>query len=266
MKQISILGCGWLGFPLAKELRQKGHRILGATTSPEKLPELQVAGIEPYLIRVSGEGIMGDIDSFLDASEILIVNFPPKRTTESDSYVSKAEQLLAAVKRSRVRKVLWISSTSVFPDQNQTITDDLIPSPETESGRQLYAAEQLFVKDFSFQTTVLRFGGLIGQDRHPVFHLAGRTDIANAQAPVNLIHLRDCIGIISAMIDRDRWGETFNAAAPLHPSRVSYYTQKAIEFDIEAPQFNLGQPSVGKIILSDKIDSVLGYTFAPNPL
>jgi UDP-N-acetyl-D-mannosaminuronate dehydrogenase len=32
MKQISILGCGWLGLPLAKALLQKGFSVHGSKT------------------------------------------------------------------------------------------------------------------------------------------------------------------------------------------------------------------------------------------
>ena len=36
-EKISILGCGWLGLPLAKSLLAKGYKIKGSTTSESKL-------------------------------------------------------------------------------------------------------------------------------------------------------------------------------------------------------------------------------------
>ena len=41
MKQISILGCGWLGLPLAQQLVHEGYQIHGATTSEKKLIVLE---------------------------------------------------------------------------------------------------------------------------------------------------------------------------------------------------------------------------------
>ena len=38
--QVSILGCGWLGLPLAKSLIEKGFSVNGSTTSVEKIPEV----------------------------------------------------------------------------------------------------------------------------------------------------------------------------------------------------------------------------------
>ena len=54
MTKISILGCGWLGFPLAKALITKGFSVNGSTTSVEKLPILENSGISPFLINVTG--------------------------------------------------------------------------------------------------------------------------------------------------------------------------------------------------------------------
>ena len=90
MKKISILGCGWLGLPLAKSLIAKGFEVKGSTTSLEKILLLQKAGMNAYQITVSEQGINGDIDSFLSDSEILILDIPPKlrgNSSESSSFL-----------------------------------------------------------------------------------------------------------------------------------------------------------------------------------
>ncbi len=50
--QISILGCGWLGVPLAESLIKKGFSIKGSTTSEEKIEILTKKGIEAFLISI----------------------------------------------------------------------------------------------------------------------------------------------------------------------------------------------------------------------
>ena len=44
MTKISILGCGWLGLPLAKALIENGFSVKGSTTSTDKLTALENAG------------------------------------------------------------------------------------------------------------------------------------------------------------------------------------------------------------------------------
>ena len=50
--RIGILGCGWLGLPLAKKLIKKNFLVKGSTTSINKIDELKENDIDPYLIHI----------------------------------------------------------------------------------------------------------------------------------------------------------------------------------------------------------------------
>lgn len=262
MRKIAVLGCGWLGLPLAKSLTKQGFQVSGSTTSEDRLPLLQSAGILPFRIQLSEKNTVGDTNGFLENSEILIIDIPPGlRGKDPENFVGKMRSLVPFIEDSTVKKVLFISSTAVFADGNSVITEDTPPGPLTESGRQLLEAEKLLQNNQNFTTTVLRFAGLIGHDRHPVHFLAGKKDIENPEAPVNLIHQKDCIGIIEAILEKGRWGEIFHGVAPQHPTRRDYYTQKAIRLGLPLPEFDRSKPSLGKTISSEKIMAELGYRF-----
>jgi nucleoside-diphosphate-sugar epimerase len=271
MSQISILGCGWLGLPLAKSLLEKGYSVHGSTTSIEKIFILKNEGIIPFIVSLSAVEVSYEtktsIELFLNNSKILIIDIPPKlRGDSKENFVGKIQTLVPFIEKSSIKKVLFVSSTSVYSDDNSTITEAFKPNPDSESGRQLLASEKMLQSNSNFKTTVVRFGGLIGHDRHPIKFLAGRKNIENPNAPINMIHQEDCIGIIEAILgqtqnDKLEWNETFNAVAPFHPSRKEYYTQKAIDFGLPLPEFDESKPSIGKLILSTKIEEVLGYNF-----
>ena len=276
MKQISILGCGWLGLPLAKALLENGFSVKGSTTSIDKLSIIENLGIQPYLLALESNNVSGDIETFLQGSKTLIIDIPPKlRGNSKEDFIGKIATLIPFIEKSKIENVLFVSSTSVYGDTSSfdcaqddtlSVTEETKTCPETESGRQLVAVKQLLQTNIHFKTTILRFGGLIGEDRHPIRFLAGRKNLENPKAPINLIHQTDCIGIImtilrQAQIDKWEWNETFNAVAPFHPSREQYYTQKAIDLGLELPQFNSESPAFGKTILSTKVENVLGYTF-----
>lgn len=267
MKKISILGCGWLGLPLAKSLiAKKRYSINGSTTSENKLSILENAGINPFLVTLESEGISERINSFLTKSEILIIDIPPKlRGNNDDSprkvFVEKIQKLIPFIEKSTVKKVLFVSSTAVYGNENAIITEDTIPNPETESGKQLLLAEAILQKNQNFETTILRFGGLIGEDRHPVKFLAGKENLENPDAPVNLIHQNDCISIIEEIINQSKWNEVFNAVAPFHPTREEYYTQQAKEQNLVLPKFSSEKSNIKKTISSEKIETSLNYKF-----
>jgi nucleoside-diphosphate-sugar epimerase len=272
-KKISILGCGWLGLPLAKSLLSKGYKVKGSTTSESKLDLLKNAGISPFQIQLEEHQIIGNIEDFLKETDVLVIDIPPglRRETSASNemtFVSKIKTLIPFIEKSGVQKVIFVSSTSVYGDSFPIveITEETKPNPDTESGKQLVIAETLLQLNPHFKTTVIRFGGLLGEDRHPVKFLAERTNVENPDAPVNMIQREDCIGIIEKILkqvqhDNWEWNQTFNAVAPQHPTRKEYYHKKAEIFNLPLPTFAENSESKGKIISSEKVETILGYSF-----
>lgn len=269
--KISILGCGWLGLPLAKSLLAKDYVVKGSTTSESKLEVLKNAGISPFQIQLEEHQVIGTIEDFLKETDVLVIDIPPGLRREISSsqemtFVNKVKTLIPYIEKSGIQKVVFVSSTSVYGDGFPIfeITEETKPNPDTESGKQLAITETLLQSNQHFKTTVIRFGGLLGDDRHPIKFLAGRTNVENPHAPVNMIEREDCIGIIEEIlkqVQHDNWGETFNAVAPQHPTRKAYYHKKAEIFNLPLPTFAEDSESKGKIISSEKVETILGYSF-----
>lgn len=249
---IGIIGCGWLGLPLAKSLIQDGYQVYGSTTNSLKLPSLEEVGITPYLIILGPDGIRGSIAEFLDRLDVLIINVPPRiRGDNNENYVLKMKFLHDEIGKSSVKKILFISSTSVYGTAEGEVTEDTVPMPVTESGRQLLEVEKIFQKDKTIQTSIIRFGGLIGPKRHPITMLSGKKELSNGNEPVNLIHLDDCIHLIKAVLENNWWDEIFNGVYPDHPLKRDYYSHMADKNSLPRPQYlTSGYNKSGKIIIS----------------
>lgn len=274
MTQISILGCGWLGFPLAKAVLKEGYSIKGSTTTVDKKEMLENVGIQHFPIALEVENFSAPVDAFLDGSQTLIIAIPPKlrgknkdySDAENNSFVKKIENLVPFIQKSSIENVLFISSTAVYGEANTVVDENTIAIPVTESGKQLLEIEQLLLANTSFKTTILRFGGLIGEDRNPARFLAGKENVPNPEAPINLIHLDDCIGVILKILESKTWNITLNAVTPYHPSRKEYYTKKALTSKLIPPTFNEENPSIGKTISSDYLIQKLNYTYTKTDL
>lgn len=238
-KKIGVIGCGWLGLPLAESLIASGYTVNGTSTTDEKISVLKEKGINPFKIALSENKIKGDIDAFLDSVSVLVINIPPKLRGKGtkESYIAKITLLHDAIKKSTVKNIIFASSTAVYGDIEGTVTEKTEPQPTTESGIQLVQCEDLLKNDKALNTTIIRFGGLIGPNRHPVSMLSGRENLSGGDAPVNLIHLDDCIGIIKSIIARNHYNDVLNAVYPDHPSKKEYYTQQAEKRGIPAPEY-----------------------------
>jgi nucleoside-diphosphate-sugar epimerase len=266
---ISILGCGWLGLPLARFLAGEGYAVKGSTTSEAKITKMKEAGVEPFRIAID-ESIEGDIALFLDC-DILVVNIPPKRREDVVEYhVGQISLLIDALADSPVKHVLFVSSTSVYPASGGEVVESDAADPDaadSPAGRALMYVEEMLRSEPSFSTTVVRFGGLIGPGRNPAEFIQRMTEIANPAQPVNLIHLDDCVHIIAEIIRQEAWGETFNACAPLHPTRGELYAAAAESHGLTALPEEGASDSHFKIVNSDRVVEKLGYKFLhPDPL
>ena len=266
MKQLSILGCGWLGLPLAKSFIEKGWSVKGSTTSRDKIQVLKDAEIIPYQIELSVTEISGEFNSFLQGSEILIINIPPQVKTAEGPFIEKMKLLMPIIKDSSIVKLLFVSSTSVYSDKDAVVTETTKREAMTESGKQLAETEE-YLESLDFvQTTIVRFGGLIGAGRNPAKYLAGRQGVDSPNAAVNLIDQQDCIGIIQAVIEKEAWGTSFNAATPDHPTKEEYYNKKTSESSLEPPFFDYSNLGSGKLISSEKLIKELDYHFKTTKL
>lgn len=258
---IGIAGLGWLGKPLASKLTTLGYQVKGTVTSAEKATTLQKKGFNAFHVEITETGVTGEPQGFLKNLDTLIVMIPPglRRNTGAD-YVLKMTHFLAEIESAQVPNCIFISSTSVYGDEQGDVTETDLPEPENEAGRQLKQVEQLFFTATP-KTSIVRFGGLLGGSRQPARYLAGRKNLSGGTAPVNLIHRTDCIGILISIIKQEAYGHIFNAVHPHHPAKEFYYTEKAKELGLETPHFAEPENEIFKKVDSVNLEAVLGFSF-----
>lgn len=262
-RTIGIAGMGWLGKPFARHLMTLGFRVKGSVTSIEKAIDLNKKGFEVFPIELNEHSVAGEPQGFLKDCSTLVIMIPPglRRNTGSN-YVLKMSHFLSEIERSDVENVILVSSTSVYDDAQGSVTEKQVPLPQSDAGRQLFQVEQLFFNASFINTSIVRFGGLIGGTRQPVKFLAGRKELRNGEAPVNLIGREDCIGILSEIISQNAFGHIFNGVHPDHPSKKAYYTSAAKKMELEPPSYtNEETDALFKEVNSENLEHILGYTF-----
>jgi nucleoside-diphosphate-sugar epimerase len=264
---ISILGCGWLGLPLGELLKNKGHKIKGSTTKTEKIKTLQDAGIEPFMIKIDPNIEGENIGRFFD-SEILIINIPPRiRLNKTDAHIEQIKSLIEPIRQSKVKQIIYVSSTSVYPELNREVFEEDIKTPESSGSPILVTAEKILQDNFE-NVVVLRCGGLMGYDRIPAKYFAGWKGLTTGYTPVNYIHRDDVIMIIDKILSESLKSGVFNTVSPIHPTRKEIYEKICETMPFEKAEFvEPTEPQPFKIINSDKLIKTLGYEFIfANPL
>lgn len=235
--RVAIIGCGWVGEKLAKYLKDQGLHVIATTTSLEKIIPLQNVASEVHVLDFNST-----IDfSFLEMVDVAIFSMPISRNAWHQGF----EKL-----KIEFPKTMLFSSTGIYPQEDHIFTED----DTTNLRVDILASENLVRKSYP-QTNILRFGGLMGDDRSLQNMFKNRTP-ENPGKLTNYIHYEDILPIVDLFIKSETQAETYNIVAPEHPSIAEVLNLK-VENTSDQKQ---------RVISSEKLIKDFNYTFKhPNP-
>jgi nucleoside-diphosphate-sugar epimerase len=268
---ISILGCGWLGYPLALELIKAGYIVKGSSRSEKRIELMKQKHIEAYQLSFDPIGKGKMLNEFFN-SKVIIIAIPPS-TSKHPSYFhpNQIMNIKDYMIRAKVEACIYISSTAAYPDVNGMVNENTMAMSENERSFAILQAEKI-LRESPVPTAIVRCGGLMGYDRNPINYLAylmhehveSRKPKKRADTPVNYVHRDDVIGIIKNILQKEYWGEIFNAVAPEHPLRREIIQMKypySIIVDDKKSEGSF------KIVDGSKVKVLLDYEYKyPNPL
>lgn len=235
--RVAIIGCGWVGERLAKYLTAKNYHVIATTTSPEKILPLQQVATEVQLLDFTSTIDFG----FLAAVDVAIFSMPISRNGWHQGF----EKL-----ENEFPKTILFSSTGIYPQENKVFTEK-----DTDNLRADILASENLVRQKYPQTNILRFGGLMGDERALKNMFKNRTP-ENPGKPTNYIHYEDILPIVDLFLHSEIKAETYNIVAPEHPSIAEVLN---IESESNGDQKQ-------RIISSEKLIQDFNYTFIhPNP-
>jgi nucleoside-diphosphate-sugar epimerase len=269
MSTVSIIGCGWLGFPLAKRLIQEGYLVNGSTTRLERFVDFESAGIKPFLLNAQNGKWEGEGLSTLLACDVLIISIPPGTRKNPDSLHAKEIQSLMQIiheGRYTIKKIVFTSTTSVYQISNSILDEGSVKSEADAGNKIVYEAEKYILSSEIPEKLVLRLGGLTGYERILARFFAGKDALAGGNEPVNLVHRDDVISAIVFLLNEKKLVGIVNVCSPIHPTKRVFYTYLCEQFKWNLPIFPEKLDGDWKEISSDKLTR-LGYKWIfENPL
>ena len=195
MANILIAGCGGIGCELGLELIAQGHTVYGLRRETAELP----AGINPIEADLARK-----LDGLPNNLDYIVYSASAGKYSDSayyQAYVAGVKHLLDAVKDQAIKRLFFVSSTSVFgQSEGEVVTEKSPTANATFSSRRLLEGENL-INQCAFNSTVLRFGGIYGPGRNHLMDLV-RQGKAHCMEGVysNRIHASDCVGMLAHLI------------------------------------------------------------------
>lgn len=267
-KNILIIGSGKLGLSLANTLAEQNFQITATTTTTEKVSPDE--NINPSITHLDTNE--SDQKIFMNKFneyhfDVMVITIPPTR--KLNNYLTTLKKLHQLALSLTIKKVLFVSSTSVWGENLGAVNENTAMTPKTQSAKDMVSFEQLILNEPNYQASAIKLAGLIGGTRNPGRFLADKKDLTMAKASVNLVTQRDVIGIINEIIKQDAWQEQFIACAPHHPTRDTFYVAAANKLNLTPPTFeyvsgNLGQ--MNKVIDASSTAKLLNYQYQDDNL
>ncbi len=249
-KTLSILGCGWLGSKVIEHLGNS-YTTIGTGRSEKSIERIKNAGgnaIE-YDINTAGP----DLPKELYKGEVLMIALPPSKVE-----FEKFETCIEKIPQDAFKQIILISSTGIYKDCNQKITEN---SKEIKTEGSLFAIERACQLRFRKTLTILRMGGLIGPGRNPANFLHSERIQNNPRGKVNLVHSDDCVKIIEKVIEKELVNKRYNVVMDDHPTKKEFYSTVAFLAGKNEPKFDPNGRRHFKIISNEKIKKELDYQF-----
>jgi nucleoside-diphosphate-sugar epimerase len=280
--RVLIVGCGYVGLPLGKELGRQGHEVFGLRRSALAEAEMQAAGIVPLHADITLPDSLKNLPRDFD----WVVNCSASGGGAADYreiYLAGNRNLIAWLVGSTLKKFIYTSSTSVYAQNDGSLVTEKSPAePEADTAKVLVETEKLLLgaahgsrgrspHQPRFPAVVLRVAGIYGPWRGHWFKqfLRGEARIeGDGSRWLNMIHRADLIGVIIAALHDAKPGEIFNAADNEPVSQLNFFEWLAAELKRPMPSTVPADIEVwrkrgvtNKRVSNAKLRAELKYTF-----
>lgn len=258
MSAILIAGCGDVGGELARRLLADGHEVYGLRRRAHLLPDgvRPVKGDlrEPASLRAVPNGI--DILCYTASAD----GRSPERYREA--YVDGLRNVLLAVSRAgAISRVLYTSSTRVYPQNNGEWVDEDSPTGEGDIYARLLLEGESAALEAAPSAVVVRFAGIYGPGRTRLIDLVRKAAPCAARHYTNRIHRDDCARALRHLMQLERPSPLYLGADHDPATQCEVMDWIAERLGLPAPGRGGGNPaSTGKRCDNARLVSS-GYTF-----
>ncbi len=229
--KLLIAGCGYVGTALGAELVKSGHEVWGLRRNIDMLHEIEKAGIKP----VAADLLKPDrLRALLpDFDTLVICQSPTHKNDEyKTTYFDATKNLLGVIPKYALRKIVLISSTSVYGTRDGGWVDEatdpmdgsFVDAESLENAKILLAQEQL-VLNSGHPALVFRLAGIYGPARNRVKSiLDGRVKPTFSDVYMNRVHLIDIVRGLKLLIDKGIPGEIYLGADDEPTTQKQFYS------------------------------------------
>ena len=202
---VAILGCGYVGLELGRQLTEAGRDAVGVRRSDDGLAAIADAGFDAVRADVTDPDtleLVPDADAVVFAASSGGRGADAAREVYVDGLRTAIDHF--AGRENPPEQFVYTSSTGVYGDHGGDWVDEETPlDPTTDKTRVLAEAERIARErpaEHGFEGTVVRFAGLYGPDR---YRLERYLEGPVTAGYLNMIHRDDAAGVVRFAVENE---------------------------------------------------------------
>lgn len=238
-----IIGCGYLGKELARQLLALGASVTATTRKENNLAPLTQAGVQVCLFDLESPQTWSDLMLNLGEVELdIYLLVPPSQIRRElfSQFVDKLQSL-------NLHSALLASSTVVYGQAEREVDADSEVDIDSDRAERQFTLEQVW-SAAGERMKLVRFAGLYGPDR-----IIGKRTLLKGQALpgrgdawLNLIHISDAASLLSAMVEKHTTAAIELGCDGLPVLRKQYYSDLAQHIGAKPPVFSGEQEDISR--------------------
>ncbi|MFC4246749.1 SDR family oxidoreductase [Natribaculum luteum] len=236
--RVAILGCGYVGLELGRQLLEAGHEPIGVRRSGAGVAAIEENGFEGVRADVTDQS---SLEAVPDVDALVFAASSGGRGAEAarEVYVDGLETAIEAfgTRDEPPERLVYTSSTGVFGDHGGDWVDEETPiEPTTPKTEVLAEAERVALETpaaFGYDGAVARFAGLYGPDRYRLERYLGGPV---TEGYLNMVHRDDAAGAVRFLLEDDlARGDVVQVVDDEPVSKWSFADWLADECGVERP-------------------------------
>jgi nucleoside-diphosphate-sugar epimerase len=266
--RVLIIGCGYVGWPLANGLVAAGHQVYAMRRSPPS----EIAAFHWVQADITNSEDLHRLPADFDAVINVVSSTRGGPEEYQKVYLEGTRNILAWLKKNPPARYLYTSSTSVYGQTDASwVTEDSPTLPDSSTSRILVETEQELLRAFreeQFPVMILRVAGIYGPERGHLFKqfVRGEATIRESgESYINSIHLDDVVGSIMHLLGGGTVGEIYNVADDEPVAQIEFFRWLSSTLGKPMPLSSPGDPNRKRGLTNKRVSNAklraTGYQF-----
>lgn len=240
-----VIGCGYVGQPLAAAWHAVGSTVYVTTRSQDRFRHFENQGWKPVLADVTNPQTLRHLPE-VDTVVVSVGFDPAAGHSREEVFFQGFRNVLEALPQ--VRRLILVSTTGVYGDAGGEVVDEQTPCEPAREGGKAFLKAETYLKEhpvWSSRSVILRMAGIYGPGRIPRMAdiQAGKPIPSPGGGALNLIHVDDAVTAIQLAADAEQVSPVYIVSDGHPTERRDYYREVARLLDAPEPTFDEPDPN-----------------------